>query len=236
MTIEVLVDYDNLTLLHKSRGLITIANQILGTLLPSDIPQKRKARIRLYGGWYAQGSSSRLAQELSVAIQANFPMIITVPSIGTKLMVSMELAFALLITPHEHLLDTYRIRSCPSDLNCDDPSKHGCGDTSCPIKNVADCIKTGKCPKSTCSITPTDILYRGEQKLVDTMLTTDLFYLSMNSIEPLVVVSSDDDFWPAIRSVLALGSKVVHIHTKPKRRTPTHYRKTAPLTYSERHL
>jgi uncharacterized LabA/DUF88 family protein len=235
--LQILVDYDNLIPLHKSRGLATIATQILGILTPSDFPQNvSNVRIRLYGGWSDQTGNSRRAQMLSAEIQASFPTVLPVSSAAGSLIVNMELAMSLLITPQELLMHTYRIRSYPSDLHCADPGDHGCGDVSCPIKHVFNFINIGRCSKPNCTMQPSNLIYRGEQKLVDTMLATDLFYLCMDGAAPLIIVSSDDDFWPTIRTVLALGSKVVHIHTKPNRRTPQHYKQYAPSDYCERGL
>ena len=185
MTINILVDYDNLTKINKSRGLLQFATRIIAKLSKTETTGKTKAKIRLYGGWYHQGNSTRRAQDLAIDIQANFPTVLTVPLASQNLIVSAELAFALFISPREHLFDTFRIRAYPTDLNCDEPKNHGCIDPACPIRHIHSFITTGKCIGQTCNIGPSDILYRGEQKLVDTMIATDLFYLSMNSSEPI---------------------------------------------------
>lgn len=233
MTINILVDYDNLTKIDKSRGLLQIATQIVGKLGMPETVGKTRANLRLYGGWYHMGNSTRRAQDLAADIQANFPRVLSVPQSCQNLIVSAELAAALFISPREYLFNTFRIRGYPTDLNCDNPSIHGCIDAACPVRHIHSFITTGKCTGQTCKIGPSDILYRGEQKLVDTMIATDLFYLSMSSSDPIVIVSSDEDFWPAIRYAIALGSSITHIHTKPNRQTPLHYRKYVSTTYKE---
>jgi len=54
-------------------------------------------------------------------------------------------------------------------------------------------------------------------------MATDLMSLHLLSREELVVVSSDDDLWPALKLLLQRGHTVYHIHTKPSRTTPTFY-------------
>jgi uncharacterized LabA/DUF88 family protein len=233
MTINILVDYDNLTKIDKSRGLLQLATRIIGKIGTPETAGKSRANLRLYGGWYHQGNITRRAQDLATDIQANFPMVLPVPQAGKNLIASVELAFSLFISPREHLFNTFRIRGYPMDLNCDDPSIHGCIDSTCPVRHIHSFITTGRCVGQTCNVGPSDILYRGEQKLVDTMIATDLFYLSMISSDPIVIVSSDEDFWPAIRYAVALGSSIIHIHAKPNRQTPMHYRRYVSSTYKE---
>ncbi len=46
------------------------------------------------------------------------------------------------------------------------------------------------------------------------MLAADVFFDVYSNERQIAVVSSDDDLWPAIRTALQFGVRVVHIHTE----------------------
>ncbi len=236
MLLYVLIDYDNLSRLDRTRGIKTVILRIISKLTMDEVVNIKNIVFRLYGGWYQSNNLSKRAQDLIIEINKYFPSIFTIPCNSKKVVVKVELAYSLLITPSEHLLDTFRIRSFPKDIKCDDPNKHGCTDPNCPIRNVFSFINNGTINGQCCSVKPEDILYRGQQKLVDTMLSMDIFYLSMSIDNSIVVVSSDDDFWPAIRSSIQLGTKIFHIHTRNNRNTPLIYSKHVNSLYQESFL
>lgn len=220
---RVLVDYDNITKLDRSRGLVVIVNKIFSSIPNLNLPIKANASVRLYGGWYNHGNITHKAQLLSAEIANNFPIVIPYPPTSSKIIVNVELAFSILIAPREHILETYRIRSYPTDLKCDDPRNHGCTTISCPINHIYKFINTGSCDNQCCTIRPNQILYKGEQKLVDSMINSDLFYLSMSNESPIILVSSDDDFWPGIRTALELSTRLIQLHTKNNYLLPKAY-------------
>jgi uncharacterized LabA/DUF88 family protein len=80
------------------------------------------------------------------------------------------------------------------------------------------------------------LIYKSEQKLVDTMLAADLIYLCLQRDRKVAVVSSDDDMWPAIKTVLNLGMTVLHVHTSAGRRTPQFYTRGGLPTYVEMNI
>jgi hypothetical protein len=55
--------------------------------------------------------------------------------------------------------------------------------------------------------------YRSAQKLVDTMLSSDIIFLSFEK-SPIILVTSDDDFYPAILTGVSIGGQILHIETK----------------------
>jgi uncharacterized LabA/DUF88 family protein len=234
--LEILIDYDNLLYIDKTRGVKNVVTRLMSTFSPHDTANKRNIRVRLYGGWYRSSRLSTSAQNLSAEIQSDFPTVLTIPSTLQNIVVKVELAFSSVMSPREHLFDTYRVRGYPTDLSCDDPVNHGCNDPNCPIKHVYHFITNGYCPNQCCNATPSDILYRGQQKLVDTLLAIDLFYLSISNSNPIVIVTSDDDFWPSIRAAIELETKVIHVHTKRSRRTPIIYSRYANAYYIENNL
>jgi hypothetical protein len=79
----------------------------------------------------------------------------------------------------------------------------------------------------------TDLLSRPEQKMVDTLLVTDLVYLSLTEKSAIAVISNDDDMWPGIRQALLNGSTIIHVHPIPGRATPTHFMIQLPAGYTQ---
>lgn len=60
-----------------------------------------------------------------------------------------------------------------------------------------------------------DLVYRHEQKIVDTMLACDMIYSPTQDYQHLILISDDDDFLPPLRTVLLRGIPVARFHPKP---------------------
>jgi len=195
----------------------------------------RRVRVRLYGGWYERNRPTRLAQELAGEAERHFPRLMAVSDGSRKasMNVSAELAYSLEADPSKHLWHTYRRRGEPGGLKCHDPSRNGCQEPDCPLAGIQRFIDRGRCPKPGCSMTTEQLLHRGEQKLVDSMLIADTIYLALSCQDNLCVVTSDDDMWPGIRVALALGANITQVHTKPNQSTPSHYCQDAGLGYRQ---
>ncbi len=180
---------------------------------------------RVYGGWYEGASMTRLAQDVSVELLRDFPSHLRIPrgrgsSITTVL--NAELAFALLEDPGYHILNTFRRKSRPSNLRIADPATVGCVDPDCVLPLIKHMLRTGTCPKANCIVPERGLIYRNEQKIVDTMLTCDLLYAGAGQVDYLVLISGDDDFEPPVRTVLSRGTPLVRFFPKPiSRRTPS---------------
>jgi len=219
------VDYDNLPREHRHKGPKYVVERVLRSIGTRSFSADNRAKVRLYGGWYDCSNPTRRCQKLSGELQASFPGVIPVTdqSGAVPVRVAAELAYSLAADPHRHLFHTFRRRGMPQGLRCDDPGNHGCVDSSCPLKSLPHFINQGKCPKQGCSVRPEDLLYRNQQKLVDTMLSADVIHYATSGVSELCIVSSDDDFWPAIRSALLAGAQVIHVHTKPRHTTPAAY-------------
>jgi uncharacterized LabA/DUF88 family protein len=194
---------------------------------------KKNIIFRLYGGWYEQNQISRIAQDLQNIILIDYPCTMSL-SDNTKIVVKVELACNQLINPSFHLVSTFRLRSKPSNLKCLPPPVSKCNNQNCPGSVLHDFILNGKCNNTGCTVKLDDLLYRSEQKLVDTMLTTDIIHLSTGQEKLFSIVSSDDDFIPGIKMAIAMGAKIIHIHTKT-RGTPIHYNLTE-TTYREKKM
>lgn len=218
MKLAIFIDYDNLLNGHKSSGILNVATKaLLQARIPS--PNARgSCNIRIYGGWYEGPTMTQRAQDLAVAIANEFPAIIRVPrQDGTvvALAANAELAVAMMEEPNHHLFGTYRKKGKPGNLRVQRPVEVGCTDTACPLPVAKRLLRSGKCPIPSCSVSDEDLVYRHEQKIVDTMLTCDMVYAPTQDYQHLILVSGDDDFLPPLRTVLLRGISVSRFHPKP---------------------
>jgi len=217
MNIVVLIDYDNLHDAQKISGVLDVVTKVLMQQPKHDLPLHGVCEIRIYGGWYEGELMSKLAQDVSVEIQDTFPSIIRVPATnGEKVnyAANAEIALALMEEPAHHLLNTYRKKGKPRNVRVKRPSEIGCTDSECILPKVRKILKTGSCSKTGCSVAGEEVVYRHEQKIVDTMLTCDLLYLSSQRYDHIILVSGDDDFLPPLRTLLLRGSVVTRVHPK----------------------
>lgn len=230
----ILVDYDNIESAITRLGVVHVVNRIVSRIDPSEVDSNRRITIRLYGGWYLNNSFTHLAQALSTDISANFPNTVLLSDSITNVIVSCEMAYSILADPTNHLFSTFRPRGMPSGLKAHNPVTHcGCTNSSCPIVATHHFLVNRIC--GVCNtVKPEDVFYRGEQKLVDTMLTSDLIFSSTQAAN-LGVVSSDDDFWPGIKTTLVNGKKVIQLHTRI-RTMPSSYTQTTHSNYVQKQL
>ena len=190
------------------------------------MPHGTDVSIRLYGGWYHFRRLSRLAQLLTADIASFTPATVTLRASGRRrsLRVFVELARSMLIDPSHIVPNTFRVRGAPTNLRTKKLPYDGCVDSSsCVLQGTYQLLAMGRCPADECTAEVTDVIQRHEQKLVDTMLTVDLIHASSWMKSDVVVVTSDDDLWPGIRTAVSMGVSVHHIHTQGGRRTPGHY-------------
>ena len=214
-----LIDYDNVGLWERRRGVRHVMTSLLQALGPQRVAGEKKMACRLYGGWFDEAALSPNALQLLPELRREFPSAMTVADgRGTQnLLVRAELALALACDPKVQLTHTYRQRSPPRRLSCVAAPFPDCADPSrCPVVSLDPFIREDGCPVESCVVTPSTVLQRTEQKLVDTMIVVDLVHLAEAAPEPLVVVSADDDLWPGIRFVLLRGRRVIHV--VPRRR------------------
>lgn len=236
LSVLALVDYDNVPVLHRNRGVEHVIGRILDTVGPGAFTSGEHVRIRLYGGWLEESSLSRSAQVLTAELSQSFPKAVNIVhgQAQTTVIVAPELATSLLINPRRILENTYRPKGMPQGLRCEQPPYAGCIDShSCPLFPMHAFISSTGCPTQGCGVELTDIVKRAEQKLVDGMLITDLVYLAHTGEFSVMVVSSDEDIWPGILSAITLGTRVYHLHPKPGRTTPARYSSGVGPNYVE---
>jgi len=213
-----LVDYDNLDRPLRERGARQVVSRLLDVLEPAEADHSEPVRCRLYGGWAEGEASSRKAAILAPELQSQFPCHIPVGGWAGGAVVRAELARSLASDPTVLLTHTHRRRALPRLLRCDRAPFGGCVEpTRCPIAPLYPFLQNSNCPEDGCPVEPRTVLAREEQKMVDSMLVVDLVHFAETTSEQLVLVSNDDDFWPAIRFVLLRGSRLTHVVSRRHR-------------------
>jgi uncharacterized LabA/DUF88 family protein len=225
----VLVDFNNISRSLGRRNGKFIVEAIAEKVCALTNEHPHRMRFRLYGGWYEETTPSRRAQELAAELEGEFPLLFRPAEIGTEkqkpVRLQASLAYAMLVDPQHHLLHTVREEKTYKSVRVNSPKTSGCQRDDCHLLGINALFSKGRCPHADCSLVAEDILSeKRQQKLVDTMLTADLLHLNgQDTAETVVLVSSDDDFVPAIRQSLLSGMRVIHVHTGPRSATPTHY-------------
>jgi len=213
----VFIDYDNLLPTQKTAGILDVVNKVLVQMPWDPLLTLGSCEVRVYGGWYEANQITRMAQDLSVELQRDFPAILRVP-LGNNnylaLRANAELAVSLLQEPGHHLFNTFRRKGRPSNVRVEKPAEVGCVDTACVLPQMKQLLSRGSCPKAGCTVTNCDLVYRHEQKIVDTMLACDLIHAVDRVSGRVILVSGDDDFLPPLRTVLLRGGAAVRCYPK----------------------
>lgn len=203
----ILVDYDNAfpPSARLSDGEISLEVERWLQKLSVHFPYVATFEVRLYGGWYDDRDLSRSGSEAArlVPLLPEFPM--SAPD-GRILRGSISLAAApLALGLGSPLLGTYRRRgSLPRVRLTREPFPDSCAqpDARCPAAILKSFTKQAgrKCPVDACSLIAADAFVVHEQKMVDTMLATDVLTASRmgGKYSSVVVVSGDSDFVPPL--------------------------------------
>lgn len=220
----IFIDYDNLLPMQKSAGILDVVTKVLVQVPWDNATTRGSCEVRVYGGWYEGNQITRMAEQLTVRLQDEFPAIIRVPlgnNVTLSLKTTAELAVALLQEPDHHMFNTYRRKGKPANVKVQEPVDVGCVDTDCVLHQMKKLLQSGRCPKVGCSVSTCDLVYRIEQKIVDTMLTCDMIHSVDRVSGRVILVSGDDDFLPPIRTVLLRDGAVVRCHPKPNAQRTT---------------
>ncbi len=218
-TLLLFIDYDNLLPTQKQTGLLDVVTRALNKFPFSEDGLRFKCEVRVYGGWYEGSDITPLAQAVTKELLDDFPVVIRIPmkdpgairSISTN----AELALSLIQEPGHHLFNTYRRKGRPHNVRVQSPASVGCSDAECILPIVRKFIKTGNCPKDECGATCSNLIYRNEQKIVDTMLSCDLIFSGAKSSGAICLISGDDDFLPPLRTVILNKGVAMRFHPKP---------------------
>lgn len=175
-------------------------------------------RVRLYDGWDEQvqvvdnmtgcrtlkSKLSRNAQEVAGIIAQQFPRICGSSSVNVELARSLQSIPALLF-PY-----TLRKKQEFYRLNLAEKTEMCCNDALVHYDFLKELIAKRRCCH--CK-TKKAFLYTVEQKLVDTMLLSDIMEMC-NRDEILVVASDDDDMLPGIFQCSAAGHVLYHVRKR----------------------
>lgn len=223
-TCIVLVDYDNA--FPPGLGLTDeeVAVDVAAWLrkLADRYPTIDRFEVRLYGGWYDYQDLSRHGSDAARAItfMPSFPLSMPNSAIVRG---SISLAVNPLgmedLTP---LLGTYRVRNAlPRIRLTKQPYPESCAriEPNCPASILRSFTKAGhrQCPVESCSLVSKEAFVVHEQKMVDTMLATDVLTASSESggYSLVVVVSGDSDFVPPLLTA-ARGGKAPLVVIQPR--------------------
>jgi hypothetical protein len=233
--VYVLIDWDNLEDRDRRSGAKYVADRLWQSMSIIDqatMANVNELHLRLYGGWNSRSAPTSRAAQVEADLQQNFPFLLRDPQRPTPIKVSGELAHSLIRLPRHTLLHTFRLRQGPPKLQCQTPNQLGCASQNCPIGTVHSLFDLGRCPEPACVNTVDQVLTRAEQKLVDTMLVSDLIHFAASGEAQIAVVSSDDDLWPGLLTALDMGSKVVHVRPKNQSTHRTYLHSSLQRKYS----
>jgi uncharacterized LabA/DUF88 family protein len=194
-----------------------------------------RLRFRLYGGWYRESDFTRRAQDLSSELQRLFPATYRPLGGGRPVKVGVELAYAMLVAPDQHLIKTVRTSNAPHRaVKMGSPRSHGCKRETCYLKGIRAFFSKGYCTHPGCDVKSTQLMGSTQsQKLVDTMITADVLHACADGARSLALVSSDDDMVPAVLQALRNEVEVIHLHTGPRDQTPAYYIQPGQKRYAQ---
>jgi len=196
---NILVDYDNLPTDYKLYDLQTMAESIIDLII-NDINYLDKINFRLYGGWFIEESFSIKAQELLRQYSDILGKYYLYKKSSKIVRYSINLVYSVLAKPNYPLYYTHRMKRYPGGLSMHKP-EIVCNETiKCtPCNMLLFYNYFTNSDKSFCKRSRRKFFFRKEQKMVDTMIVSDLLYLAHNEGQrTLFVVSSDDDMVPGI--------------------------------------
>lgn len=209
MIVRLYIDYDNVGAAFKRGGLLDLTTRcLLATSIPT-LSTIGRCDIRVYGGWYEATTLTPLAQRIIAELGTFFPTILPFRNQAGnagRLLSNAELACSLEAEPSHHLFNTFRRKSPSRTLTCVHPTAKGCTEPDCPLTCLPTLFATERCTKGGCTIQLHDLVFRPEQKLVDTMLACDIIHAARLKCDFTILVSSDDDLLPAIRVALLDGA------------------------------
>ena len=197
----ILVDYDNAfektdRLRHLLKIDVTHALNRLAkkTDFFNVVKDLESIMIRLYGGWFEENKTTKLAQDLNVEIRQDFPFQFTLPQ-GNTIKVECERADRLLSVPDRPLYATYRVTDAAGEvvfrkLRC-------CTKAEEAFVFLENYCNQRKCPSCHAS-SMRRIVEKCGQKMVDSMMLCDIEYLLGKGNTCVALISSDADMLPIL--------------------------------------
>ena len=168
----------------------------------SDHTEINRIDIRVYGGWYQQGS---LTDKASIAFTLLSGIDCTIPLENSGRWVRWGMETVISAYGTNHFWDnTYRQKNgLPRIIVKTDAQRERCGidKVHCPIEIVKKISKgPGKiCQVEECALKAEDIFQTFGQKMIDTMMTCDILTIAEEPETKAIAVMTDDvDLLPAL--------------------------------------
>lgn len=203
-----LIDYDNLSLNQKNNLQLQIEKMLFKLICKTNSNRRIFGTARLYGGWFESNIPTKQSVELDTMFQDSLVGSIFCENGAYDYHVDVKLAKSLISVPDKDFWNTYRIRQNRiKGLRIDKEAKN-CSYPNSSVPKLLSLLQDGKCPHTDCPNHQEKYLwYRSEQKMVDSMLSCDIIDSTIlnSSYDFVLVISSDDDFIPAL--VLASATR-----------------------------
>jgi uncharacterized LabA/DUF88 family protein len=218
--LHILVDYDNLATFSKGKTVEAVLRHVESRVPDGFLVGRTRIEMRLYGGWVNGQTLTKHAQQLSAALQAQFPSTAlrnnSAGVLETRFF-SANFARSGLSLPSEMLRDTFMRNRSVRNVYIDQGAWTQCASpTQCSLAGIEKFIAARECHQPSCSLALKDLIKQDEQKQVDTLLVADMAELVLKQAnDRLAIVSSDADMWPGILLCLSAGASVCHVHTTP---------------------
>ena len=212
----ILVDYDNLGM-YRHKSINDIVTITISRVMRHVVEARIHCLVRLYGGWFTKEGQSDEGKEVLLKLQGNEDLVETqVGKNGQRVVarVHVEMASSILQKPEHDLFFTYRTKARTYDIRVKKQEETKCKHNACLLPLLAKFLKTRKCPRNECSVGANDLVWRNEQKLVDSMIVCDLLYSAGVQVDYIVLVSDDDDFVPPLVALSVMNKKVIRISPK----------------------
>lgn len=201
MAVYALVDFHNEAGSRESR--LDNAQDYLDVLeaVVADITRSRRVVatgadeviVRLYGGWYDAATRQptldhQLAATACARLARRWQRYRINPSCATTSLADPKVLFRSTLRSRNRapqLRNTFRAPSCGQVA-------------ACALHELTQWIN-GRCPQfQHCNVRRDDALGWFGQKMVDAMLSSDMFHLCLKERSPVVIVANDDDYVPSI--------------------------------------
>lgn len=214
MSLQVLIDFDNLSRQMRQATAVNTARTLLGVIPTSVTKGYTQAQTRLYGGWRSGGIRTQRAQSIAADIASNAPFVYAHPPTSTTVRVTVELADGL-FGAQSSFADTLVKERGLRNFRASSTNHSSCmNGGACGMHFYKGLTESTSCGVNGCPVQLGDVLVRDEQKMVDSTMIADMAKHALHSrAQDIVVVSSDVDVWPGILLSILHGCRVIQIHT-----------------------
>ena len=198
-----IVDFDNYLEDHDILNSETEFNQKINEILSKMVDESTSyCLVRFYGGWYMDGTLSRIGSLIQQRIATNriFPL----NKGGKNYHGQIELASSISILEGFTFENTYRIKNGLPNIRLDKQHLNShCSNSndSCPARILDKFTrrKDKECATNHCTVINQDAYKYSDQKMVDTMMALDIVDYGQNqNVNKIVLFSDDTDLVPSV--------------------------------------